>query len=167
MEAGELSKWAPFLTFNHKLRLNISSQNKITTLGGKWAFLLIFVFARSSVCRGGERDMQMSKQQAPAFGPLLPGVPYSGWVVTSDLRHSGAESGWSSWTPRHKRRTLAPATSVLGTSTTSSPLYRWHVTFHPLEALSVASGIKREPELHPHRPSRSQETTVLPLLEGF
>lgn len=66
-----LSKCAPFLTFNHKPRLNISSQNKIKTLGGKRAFWVIFVFSLSLVCRAGERSIEAHNQQTSAIGPSL------------------------------------------------------------------------------------------------
>lgn len=65
------SKCAPSLTFNHKPRLNISSQNKIKTLGGKRAFWAIFVFSLSLVCRAGERSIEAHSWQASAIGPLF------------------------------------------------------------------------------------------------
>lgn len=57
-----------FSDLYYKLRLNISSQNKIKTLGGKRAFWAIFIFSLSLVCRAGEWAIEAHNRQASSKG---------------------------------------------------------------------------------------------------
>lgn len=131
-----LSKCAPILTFNHKLRLNISSQNKIKTLGCAQAFLVILY--SPGVCNIGEEQMETHNYHTSALGLLF-------WFwscsvcTTLDPRVEGISGKWCTKVG-HLLLLLLPSAFCAA----SLPLYRWHFSLYPPEAITVVSRIKWE-----------------------